>query len=131
MLIIRLSRIGKKNQPIFKIVVIEKGKPPKGGRPLEFLGSFNPLTKKKGLKAERVKYWLSVGAKPSATVYNLLVSEKIIEGKKIVVHKKKKGAIEEGKGVAAGAPVNKEASAPAPEAAKNSEAKKGAEEAKK
>lgn len=108
MLVIRLFRVGKKNQPFFKIVVTDKRKPPKAGRFVEQVGFYNPITKEKKLKAERTKYWLSVGAKPSATVYNLLVSEKILEGeetlsllpaslamlaregKKIDVHKKSK-----------------------------------------
>lgn len=57
---------------------------------MEEVGSLSPLTKNKVLKEERLKYWLSVGAKPSDTVYNLLVSKKIIEGKKIPAHKKSK-----------------------------------------
>ena len=50
----------------------------------------NGLTKEKVLKPERIKYWLSVGAKPSDTVHNLLIGEKIIEGGKTPVHKKAK-----------------------------------------
>jgi len=91
MLVIRLFRVGKKNQPSFKIVVTEKRKPPRAGRYVEEVGFWNPLTKEKVLKKERILHWLSVGAKPSPTVFNLLVSEKIVEGKKIRVHKKPKG----------------------------------------
>ena len=87
MIKIRFFRTGKKNQPSFKIVVTEKTKSSTKGRFIEEVGFYNPLTKEKVLKPERIKYWLSVGAKPSDTVYNLLVSEKIIEGKKIDVHK--------------------------------------------
>jgi len=90
MLVIRLFRVGKKNQPSFKIVVTDKRKPPRAGRFVEEVGFYNPLTKEKVLKQERVKYWISVGAQPSSTVYNLLVSEKIIEGKKVPVQKKSK-----------------------------------------
>lgn len=90
MLVIRFIRRGKKNQPFFRIVVTDKRNPPKGGRFLEILGFFNPLTKEKSLKKERIKYWISVGAQTSDRVHNLLVSEKIIEGKKIAVHKKAK-----------------------------------------
>jgi small subunit ribosomal protein S16 len=91
MLVIRLFRVGKKNQPSFKIVVTDKRNPPRAGRYVEEVGFWNPQSKEKVLKPERVKYWLSVGAKPSPTVFNLFVSEKIIEGKKIAVHKKAKG----------------------------------------
>ncbi|KPJ57248.1 hypothetical protein AMJ49_01410 [Parcubacteria bacterium DG_74_2] len=88
MLVIRLFRIGKKNQPSFKIVVADKRNPPKSGRFIEEVGFWNPLTKEKILNEKRIKYWLSVGAKPSASIQNLLISEKIIEGKKIPKHKK-------------------------------------------
>jgi small subunit ribosomal protein S16 len=90
MLVIRFFRVGKKNQPSFKIVVTDKRKSSTAGRSTEEVGFYNPLTKEKNLKQERIKYWMSVGAKPSATVYNLLVSEKIIEGKKILKQKKSK-----------------------------------------
>ena len=90
MLTIRFFRIGKKHQPFYKIVVIDKKSPPRGGRFVEEVGFFNPLTKEKSLKGERIKYWISKGAKASDTVYNLLIKEKILEGKKIDVHKKAK-----------------------------------------
>ena len=89
-MVIRLFRVGKKNQPSFKIVITDKRKSSTKGRFVEEVGFWNPLTKEKVLKIDRVKYWLSVGAKPSPTVFNLLISEKIIEGKKIDVHKKAK-----------------------------------------
>lgn len=83
MLTIRLTRKGKKNQPFFRVVVIDKRKSSKGGRPSEILGYVDPLTKRKSLKKDRILHWISVGAQPSATVHNLLVSEKIIEAKKV------------------------------------------------
>lgn len=90
MLVIRLFRVGKKNQPSFKIVVTDKKKPVRAGRFVEQVGFYNPLTKEKVLKGDRIKYWLSVGAKPSDTIFNLLVSEKLVDGKKIASHKKSK-----------------------------------------
>ena len=78
MLTIRLTRKGKKNQPFFRVVVTDKKRSAKGGRAVEILGYVNPLTKKKSLKKERILHWLKNGAQPSATVHNLLVSEKII-----------------------------------------------------
>ncbi len=89
MLVIRLFRVGKKNQPSFKVVVTDKRKPPKAGRFVEEVGFYNPLTKEKVLKQERIKHWLLVGAKPSPTVHNLLISEKIVEGKKTPIYIKK------------------------------------------
>ena len=90
MLVIRYLPIGKKNQPTFRIVVTEKKNAPRAGRRVENLGSYNPLTKKISVKKERILYWLSKGAKCSDSVHNLLVKEKVIEGKKIDVHKKSK-----------------------------------------
>src|SRR3989344_9556191 len=93
MLTIRLTRKGKKNQPFFRVVVIDKRRSASGGRPAEILGYIDPLTKKKSLKKDRILHWIKVGAQPSATVHNLLVSEKIIEAKKINKFKKSKKAI--------------------------------------
>ena len=90
MLVIRLLRIGKKHQPSYKIVVTDKKNPPRGGRFADQVGSWNPLTKQRILKADKIKEWISKGAKPSDTVYNMLVEEKILEGKKIKVNKKSK-----------------------------------------
>lgn len=90
MLVIRLFRVGRKNQPSFKLVVTDKRRPTRAGRFVEEVGFWNPVTKEKVLRQERIKYWLSKGAKPSNTIFNLLVSEKIIEGKKIPAHKKSK-----------------------------------------
>jgi small subunit ribosomal protein S16 len=77
--------------------VTEKKRSSKSGRFVEEVGFLNPLKKEKVVRGERVRYWLSVGAKPSPSVYNLLISEKIIEGKKIKKHKGKKEEKEEKK----------------------------------
>jgi small subunit ribosomal protein S16 len=113
MLTIRLTRKGKKNQPFFRVVVIDKRRSSKGGRAVEDLGFVDPLAKRRTLNKERAQYWISKGAQPSPTVHNLLVSEKIIEAKKIPLTNiskatKKKMADE----VAAAAAA---AAAPAPE----------------
>lgn len=97
MLVIRFFRVGKKNQPFFKIVVTDRKNAPRGGRFVEELGFWNSLKKEKVLKKERIKYWISVGAKPSDSVHNLLIREKVLEGKKIPVHKTKKEAKKEAK----------------------------------
>jgi len=105
MLRIRLLRVGKKNSPSFRVVVTPRRTAPKTGRFLEILGSHNPLRHERVLKGERIKYWLSQGAQPSARVQNMLISEGIIEGEKATAHKsakKKKeveGATEEAKEV--------------------------------
>lgn len=97
MLRVRLFRVGRKNNPAFKIVVTNKSNPPRGGRFVEVVGSYNPQLKKIELKKERIKHWLSVGVQPSGTVHNLLVDQGIIKGSKVKVWrpKKKKGKKEE------------------------------------
>ncbi|MDP2641153.1 MAG: 30S ribosomal protein S16 [Candidatus Yanofskybacteria bacterium] len=95
MLVIRLFRTGKKNQPSFKIIVTDKRNAPTKGRFVEEVGFTSPLTKERILKAERIKHWISVGAKPSPTVYNMLVTAGIVEGSKIPKHKKSKKQAEE------------------------------------
>jgi small subunit ribosomal protein S16 len=84
MLSIRLSRTGKKHQPSYRLIVVDRRRDPWGDY-LENLGFYNPLVKPKvaQFKADRVKYWLSVGAKATPTVWNLLVDQKIVEGKKM------------------------------------------------
>src|SRR3989344_6314068 len=83
MLTIRLTRKGKKNQPFFRVVVIDKRRSSKGGRAVEEVGYVDPLTKRKSLKKERILHWIKMGAQPSPTIHNLLVTEKIIDAKKI------------------------------------------------
>jgi small subunit ribosomal protein S16 len=126
MLTIRLTRKGKKNQPFFRVVVIDKRRSAKGGRPSEILGYIDPLTKRKSLKKDRILHWISVGAQPSSTVHNLLVNEKIIEGKKMSKFNmsKKAAAAIKAKADAAAAPV---AEVPAPEVTAPAEAPKESE----
>ncbi len=78
MLAIRLARIGKKKQPFYRIVVLDKRKP-RNGRTVEVVGTYDPLKNPAliSLDAERVKYWLSVGAQPSDTVRSFLTAQKI------------------------------------------------------
>jgi small subunit ribosomal protein S16 len=94
MLTIRLTRKGKKNQPFFRVVLVDKRNSSKSGKSVEDLGYVDPLSKRKNFNTERIQYWLSKGAKPSETIHNWLVTEKIIDAKKIHVSKfsKKKQA---------------------------------------
>lgn len=79
MLMIRLSRVGKKKQPSYRVVVIEKTRP-RNGRFVEIVGTYNPLKKPAAIQldAERVKYWLGCGAQPSDTVRSFLRNQKIV-----------------------------------------------------
>ena len=81
MLTLRLSRIGKRKQPYFRLIAVEKGKDP-WGTTVEILGTFDPRTKTQTFKTDRVAYWLSKGAQASDRVHNLLVDLKLTPGKK-------------------------------------------------
>lgn len=109
MLSIRLSRVGKKKQPVYRLIVLDSRKDPWGDF-IENLGTYNPRRNPSeiNLNADRIKYWISVGAQPSTTVHNFLIDEKIIEGKKIkATSPKKKELTEEEKKAAAQASVAK------------------------
>jgi small subunit ribosomal protein S16 len=86
MLAIKLSKTGKTNKKMFRLIISEKGRDPYG-EALEILGSYNPHSKELAAKTDRIKYWLSKGAQMTASVNNLLVEKKIIEGKKAVASK--------------------------------------------
>lgn len=89
MLRIRLSRVGKKNKAQFRVTVAEARRAPTG-RFIEILGHYDPHTKEKVFNKERIEYWISKGAKPSATMNNFLVDAGIIKGEKVTSWKPKK-----------------------------------------
>lgn len=89
MLKIRLQRVGRKNDPSFRVVLTDSKNSTRSGKFLEILGAYSARHGEPSLKADRLKYWMSVGAKPSGTVHNLLIKEKVITGKKINILPKK------------------------------------------
>lgn len=101
MLIIRLTRRGRRNDPSFRLVVSEKSDPIKG-KFLEELGYYNPKLKTKAFKNERILHWIEKGAKCSPTVNNLLIDSGVIKGKKVKAWRPKSGSSgpekKEGKG---------------------------------
>lgn len=82
MLTIRLQRVGRKNQPVFRIVLAEKHRAAKK-KAVESLGVYNPRSKEFTVKEERVKYWLEKRIPLSPTVHNLFVTKNLITGKKV------------------------------------------------
>lgn len=69
-LVLRMSRVGRKNRPHYRIVVADK-RMPRDGRYIEKLGVYNPLLaddQRVKLVEDRIKFWLSQGAKPSERV---------------------------------------------------------------
>ena len=92
MLTIRLSRVGKPKQPSYRLIISEKTKDPYD-RNLEILGSYDPFNKELKCKTDRITYWISKGAKMSATVNNLLITKGIITGDKVKASKAGKKAV--------------------------------------
>jgi small subunit ribosomal protein S16 len=72
-LMIRLSRMGARKQPHYRVVVIEKERA-RNGRPVEVVGTYNPRTTPASieLKRERIDYWVSKGAKMSDRVKKIV-----------------------------------------------------------
>lgn len=70
---IRLARFGAKKVPFYRIVVADS-EAPRNGRFIEQIGTYDPKLEsdKVRIKEDRVKYWLSQGAKPTDTVRNIL-----------------------------------------------------------
>src|SRR5438067_7460206 len=70
-----MKRMGRKHRPYFRIVAIDS-RQPRDGRIIEELGSYDPMVKNTDervkLKPDRIKYWMSVGAKPSEKVTTFL-----------------------------------------------------------
>jgi len=124
MLAIKLSKTGKTNKKMFRLIISEKSRDPYG-TVLEILGSYNPHSKELAAKTDRIKYWLSKGAQMTASVNNLLIKKKIIEGKYATASKvgkpseKRLGQIKakaDKKKAPEAAPVEAPAETPAPEA---------------
>ena len=85
MLIIRLQRVGKKNDPSFRVVLTDSRRAPQSGGFLEILGSYDARKGEPQLKAGRIQHWLGKGVQTSGTVHNLLLRAKLITGDKIRV----------------------------------------------
>ena len=93
MLAIRFERVGRKNKAQFRIVLQEHTVAP-GGRHIAVLGSYDPHQKKAILKADKINEWIVKGAQVSDSVYNLLVKEGAIQGKKRAIKMEKPKAKE-------------------------------------
>jgi small subunit ribosomal protein S16 len=84
MLKIRLQRVGRLHEPIFRLVLTDSRNSTKSGKYLEMLGTFDARRGQNSkFDAEKITRWITAGARPSDTVHNLLVDKKIIAGKKL------------------------------------------------
>lgn len=72
---IRLKRIGRRNKPFYRVVVMDQ-RSRRDGAPIEEIGWYNPIATDKEnnylLKEERVMHWLKIGAQPSEVAHKLL-----------------------------------------------------------
>ena len=72
---LRFKRLGRRHKPFYRLTAIES-RNPRDGRALEELGLYDPTNKdpekQVKLEAERIRYWLRLGATPSNTVRDLL-----------------------------------------------------------
>lgn len=92
--VIRLKRMGRRNHPVYRIVVADSAKPT-DGRTLENLGTYDPIHPnpefREKVNSERALHWMSVGAKPSHTVRNILERAGAFEGVEVKPKKKRDG----------------------------------------
>lgn len=95
MLKIRLQRIGRKNDPSFRVVVTEHTRGPKSEKHVDRVGFYNPKTKEQKLDADRITHWLQNGAQASGTVHNMLVQAGIVKGEKVNVLPQKSPVVKE------------------------------------
>jgi small subunit ribosomal protein S16 len=126
MLMMRLQRVGRRNDPSYRIVVTDKRTGPKSDKHVDRIGSYNPKMDHIQIDADKAKDWLSKGVQPSDTVYNILVGQKIVEGRKRNVLPRKSPVIDE----AAVKKAEEEAAAKLEAEKKAAEDAKAAEEAK-
>ena len=75
---LRLTRMGAKKAPFYRIVAIDERKA-RDGQYLENVGTYNPATDEVVVKSDRALYWLGVGAQPTETEITLLKRQEIIK----------------------------------------------------
>lgn len=75
---IRFSRFGRKQAPVFRIIAIDSRKR-RDGRPLEWLGHYDPISKEVNLNAPSIKKWIATGALPTESVKKLLKRAMVID----------------------------------------------------
>ena len=123
----RLQRVGRRNDPSYRIVVTDKRTGPKSDKHVARLGSYNPKMDHVQLDADAAKEWLAKGVQPSDTVHNILVNQKVIDGKKINVLPKKSPIIDEEAEAKKAEEAAAEAEAEAAESADDAPAEESAE----
>ena len=79
---IRLTRLGDKKSPFYRVVVADS-RSPRDGKFVEVIGTYNPLTNPAEIKIdnEKASAWLKNGAQPTDTARELLIKSGVIERK--------------------------------------------------
>ena len=80
MVVIRLTRLGTKHRPFYRIVATDKRRP-RESRYIDLIGYYNPMLKEADVKVDLDKYneWIEKGAKPSPTVKSLIKKVKTVD----------------------------------------------------
>ncbi len=99
MLVLRLSRTGKRNQPAYRMVVAEHSSPIQS-KFVDIVGYYNPAEKNKiDFKMDRIEHWIKMGAKPSQSLASLLKKNSVPNMDKFIAprtqKRKKKNAPDE------------------------------------
>ncbi len=113
MLTIRLQRVGRKGEPVFRLVLTDSKNSTKSGKFLQILGSYDSRHAEEAkFSNEKILHWISKGARTSDTIHNLLLKRGVIHGKKRNVLSRKPApapqAIEDKAGVSAPQPQNED-----------------------
>lgn len=79
---IRLTRMGDKKAPFYRVVVADS-RSPRDGKFIDVIGTYNPLTNPAEIKidAEKANKWLRNGATPTETAKSVLTKSGVIENK--------------------------------------------------
>jgi len=83
MLVMRLQRMGRRNDPSYRVVVTDKRTGPKSYKHVALLGSYNPKMDHVQIDTEAAAAWLKKGVQPSETVHNILVGLGVIDKPKV------------------------------------------------
>lgn len=106
-----MQRMGRRNRAFFRVAAIDQ-KTRRNGSVIEALGWYDPIAKDPAkqiqLNEERLKYWVSVGAKPSETVRDMLAKRNIVDVKEWEADRAyDRKMVEKKKAAAAAAPAEK------------------------
>lgn len=77
----RLTRMGDKKSPFYRVVVIDSHKA-RDGQYVDLVGTYNPLNEELKLDVDKAKKWIDNGVQPTETVRTLLVRENVLQPKK-------------------------------------------------